>query len=301
MQDKKTHFKKIVIAGVGLMGGSLGLAVKKAGLADSVWGWARRPVTLKQAKRIRCIDQGSLSPAAAAGADLVVLAGPVCSTSGMLKSMLPYLAPGCLITDLGSTKKQVLADVAAVFQQSGKKRLWPFFIGSHPMAGSEKAGVLASRSDLYQDSLCILVKTKKTDSAALRRLKYFWQAVGCRRVSLLSSEIHDRLTAAVSHLPHIAAVCLVNRLAADARRDPRLLDAVSSGFRDTTRIAAGPPVMWLDILLTNRQALIKALTRLQRELSGVRTMLASGNARGLYRLLEQASEFRQKLEILLPK
>ena len=243
---KKPHFKKIVIAGIGLMGGSLGLAIKKARIADTVVGLARRQQTLRQAGNKHCIDQGTLSIAqAVVGADLVVLAGPVRTTPDLLQAMLPYLTFGCLITDVGSTKAELLNTIYHQLDRFQKKRRKtdkkPVFIGSHPMAGSEKAGVSASRVDLYQGSLCMLIKTPKTPVAALNRLQGFWKAVGCRKVKVVTAQKHDQWAAMVSHLLHVVASGLVNQLIDRLRQDNRILEVAATGFRDTTRVAAGSP------------------------------------------------------------
>jgi prephenate dehydrogenase len=289
----KPHFEKLVIAGVGLMGGSLGLAVKRARLARSVVGLARRPLTLRQAKQLGCIDQGTLDPAvAAAGADLVVLAGPVSSTPGLFTALAPHLPAGCLVTDVGSTKGWLLSQL----QPSLARRKSLVFIGSHPMAGSEKAGVSESQAQLYDRALCLLVPAPGAPTAALKRLQAFWRGVGCGRVLTLSALAHDQLTAAASHLPHVAAVTLVSALADEAVRDPRVLDVAASGFMDTTRIAASLPGMWADILLTNRRELGARLGRMIERLRRFRGLLASGRRTAVLAELERARALRLRME-----
>lgn len=289
----KIRFEKILIAGVGLMGGSLGLAVKRAKLARVVAGLARRPLTLRQAKQLGCIDLGTLDPAvAAAGADLVVLAGPVSSTPGLLAALLPHLPDGCLITDVGSTKAWLLGRLRPLLAR--RRRV--AFVGSHPMAGSEKAGVSASRADLYDRSLCLLVPTPFGTPVAMKRLRSFWRGVGCGRVLTLPAAAHDRLTAAASHLPHVAAVALVNVLADEAARDPRVLDVAASGFRDTTRIAASLPGMWADILLTNRREAGARLGRLIERLRRLSGLLRAGRRAALLAELERARDLRLRME-----
>lgn len=275
------------------MGGSLGLAIKRAKLARLVTGLARRPATLRQAKRLGCLDQGTLDPRQAAGADLVVLAGPVSSMPGLLASLAPHLPAGCLVTDVGSTKTWLCSQVKALLKRQGL-----VFIGSHPMAGSEKAGVSASRADLYDQSLCLLVPPAAgaVPAARLGRLRAFWRAVGCGRVLTVSPAVHDRLTAAASHVPHVAAVSLVNALAEEAGRDPRVLDVAASGFRDTTRIAASLPGMWADILLTNRTEVGVRLQRLAGRLLRFRRLLIAGQRPAVLKELERARAARLDLE-----
>jgi len=299
---KKPHFKKIVIAGIGLMGGSLGLAVKKAKLADIVVGWARRERTIRQARAKKCIDKGTLCLASAVQeADLIVLAGPVRSTPALLQAMLPYLSPGCLVTDVGSTKAELLEEIEDLITAAAKEKDYRrkpdfTFIGSHPMAGSEKSGVNAARHDLYENSLCLLIKSSHTPRTALSRLKKFWQAVGCKRVDIVSPREHDRFTAMVSHLPHLVAVCLVNQLADLSRQDPRIRGVAATGFRDTTRVAAGLPGMWLDILLTNQKEICSVIDEFQLRLAGIKKMLKNQKEPDLIRELEEARDFRLDME-----
>lgn len=287
------RWNKIVIAGLGLMGGSLGLAVKRAKLARQVVGLARRPLTLKQARRLGCIDQGTLDPAVAAvGADLVVLAGPVSSTPGLLAALLPHLPDKCLVTDVGSTKAWLLGRVKPLLA----RRKQVVFVGSHPMAGSEKAGVSESRADLYDRALCLLVPTTSAPAASLGRLRAFWLGAGCGRVLTLTPQAHDRLTAAASHVPHAAAVTLVNTLADEAAHDPRVLDVAATGFRDTTRIAASLPGMWADILLTNRREVGSRLVRMSNRLRRLAGLLAAGRRAAVLRELERARDLRLRME-----
>lgn len=297
---QKPQFKKIVIAGIGLMGGSLGLALKKAGLASTIVGLARRQQTLRQAKKMRCIDEGTLSLSkAVAGADLVVQTGPVSSTVFLLRSMLPYLEPGCLVTDVGSTKAELLRQITRTMDsyfEYKKPAKRPVFIGSHPMAGSEKAGVAAATGDLYANSLCLLVPPSRTPPNSLRRLRAFWQAVGCDRVLEVSPREHDELTAVASHLPHLTAVCLVNLLGDAAEKDRRVLDICATGFRDTTRIAAGLPGMWVDILSSNREAVCRGIGQLQAKLNRVKQQLQKKSRPGLRRELESARALRLRME-----
>lgn len=296
-------FRKIVIVGIGLMGGSLGLAVKKRGLAREVVGLARRRLTLTRARALGAIDVGTLSPAQAfPGADLVVLATPVGTLPELLQSFLPLLPSGCLVTDVGSTKVKVLREIEKrlYLPDPARKTLPPritfTFASSHPMAGSEKEGVEHARRDLYDGTHCLLVRTKYTPPEALHRLEQFWRAVGCRQVSVVGAEEHDRWMAAVSHLPHAVAACLVNVLAELSARDPRLPEAAGPGFRDTTRVAAGSPALWTDILLANRGEVCDAIGLLRHQLSRLEMALNSGEARRVQACLEQASEFRRTLE-----
>ncbi len=286
-------FSKAVIAGVGLMGGSLGLAMKKQGLAREVVGLVRRVKTIREAKARGCIDSGTLSvPRAVRDADLVILAGPVSSTLPLLKAMLPHLHAGCLVTDLGSTKVKLLGHIAGLLPPKPGFD----FISSHPMAGSEKAGVLAARQDLYLGSLCMLIKTSGVNMAALAPLKALWRSVGCRKIKVVTPQEHDRWTAAVSHLPHAVAVGLVNLIVDLAARDTGLMEIASTGFLDTTRIAGGLPAMWQDILLNNREEICTVLVRFKKKLSRLEGFLRNREETSLRQELERAYAFRQGME-----
>ncbi len=296
------RFRKIVSVGVGLMGGSLGLAVKRRGLAREVVGLARRRQTLTRARALGAIDTGTLSPAQAfPGADLVVLATPVGTLPELLQSFLSLLPSGCLVTDVGSTKVRFLRELEKRLylpdpaRKSPPPKLTFTFASSHPMAGSEQEGVEHARRDLYDGTHCLLVRSKYTPAEALHRLEQFWRGVGCRQVSVVGAEEHDRWMAAVSHLPHAVAACLVNVLAELSARDPRLPSAAGPGFRDTTRVAAGSPTLWTDILLANRGEVCDAIGLLRHQLSRLEMALNSGEARRVQACLEQASEFRRSL------
>lgn len=296
-------FAKIVIVGVGLMGGSLGMAVKRRGLARQVVGLARRRPTLVRAKALGAIDQGTLSPHEAfAGADLVVLAAPVSTLPDLLQSYATLIPAGCLVTDVGSTKTRFLREVEKRFFLPDLVRKTPppelqfTFVSSHPMAGSEKEGVEFARKDLYDGANCLLIRTKHAPAEALERLEAFWLAVGCRQVGIVTPEEHDHWVAAVSHLPHSLAACMVNLLADLDAKDSRIRSAAGPGFRDTTRVAAGSPALWLDILMNNREELSVMIDLLRHQLSVFEAALRSGEEKRLLALLERASAFRQEME-----
>lgn len=297
-------FAKVAIVGVGLMGGSLGLAVKKRGLAREVAGLVRRRPVGTRAKALGAVDTATLSPEQAlAGADLVVFCTPASSVPGLLQEYLPFIAPGCLVTDVSSTKVRFLQDIEKLLYQPDLVRKTPppevpfAFVSSHPMAGSEKEGVEHARKDLYDGSHCFLIRTKHAPAEAIARLEGFWRAVGCRRLSVVTPEEHDRWVAAVSHLPHALAACLVNVLADLAAKDPRIAGAAGPGFRDTTRVAGSSAALWEDILMHNREEVSAMIDLLRHQLSRLETALRSGEGRRLRDLLERASRFRQEMEI----
>jgi prephenate dehydrogenase len=277
------HFRQISILGVGLLGGSLGLAVRRAGLADTVVGVGHRESTLRAAKDRGAIDRYTLSAAeGAAGADLLVLATPVGLFAGLLRDAAPALAPGCLITDVGSTKRAVLESVSPLVPAGCR------FVGSHPLAGSETRGITAAHDNLYSGALVLITPTPYSDEASLCRTEQFWQALGSR-TRRLDAATHDRLLAQTSHLPHLIAAALVESLSTEAA------PLVARGFLDTTRIASGDPAMWQDIFLTNRDEVLAALDRFQAILAQMKSALSDGDSKAIREFLDRAKQSRDGL------
>ena len=275
--------KRLSVLGVGLLGGSLGLAVKSAIKDCHITGYAHRKETLNAALKLGAIDEGYDDPARAVrDADWVVLCTPVGILPSLLASIVPALRPGAIVTDVGSTK----ATVVRVADQ-----LVPHirFVGSHPMAGSEKRGVQFASADLYRGSVCILTPTEQTDPQALAQVDAFWKHLGMR-TRQLSPDVHDRLICDVSHLPHALAAALVTM-----QQEPAL-DLVGKGFLDATRIAAGDGALWRDILIDNRENLLQSLGRLQTSLDELKTLLHPEKSAELKAWLDRASERRQSIQ-----
>ncbi len=293
---KKPLFKKIVIVGLGLMGGSLGLAIKKNNLARTVVGLVRREKTVRDAQGRHIVDLVTLDVKALAGADLVVFAGPVSTTPLLFESLLPYLPKRCLLTDVGSTKEALVKTMHRLVSRANAQGRQLTFIGAHPMAGSEKAGVLAARDDLYDQSVCLLINDHVAQPRAMVLLQRFWKKVGCAKVLTLRAKDHDRLTAMTSHLPHAVAASLARLAQQQSDRDGRTQWLLSSGFRDTTRIAGGLPSMWSGIFLSNRREVIQALAKMEGMLARFKTLLQKEDEAGLKLFLEEAQQFRQKVE-----
>lgn len=277
-------FRRIAIIGVGLIGGSIGEAVKKRGLAGTVVGIGRRASSIDEALRRGAIDKGTLDPEnGVRGADLVIIATPIGLMPGIAKEIRGSLRKGCIVTDVGSTKSEVVTSL---------ERLMPKgvdFVGSHPLAGSEKRGIIFAQEDLFEGSVVIMTKTKKTSSSALNRLGRFWKSLGVGRVAIRSPGDHDRIVAEISHLPHIAASALVNSAS------ERSLEFASTGFKDTTRIAGSDPEIWRDICLTNRKNIIQALDRYERNLAKLKRLIKSGSSARLRREFERSKARREKL------
>ena len=280
-------FKKIAIFGVGLIGGSFALALKKSGAVGEVIGVGRRRETLVRAASLGIIDSHTDDVAqAVAGADLVLIAAPVAQTASLLQVMAPYLEPDTVVTDAGSTK----TDVVLAARASLGSKIHQFVPG-HPIAGREQNGPEAALSDLYVGKKIILTALPENPSAALDRVSDAWQRCGAL-VHHLTAEEHDAVFAAVSHLPHVLAYALVADIA--ARPDAaRLFQYAASGFRDFTRIAGSSPEMWRDIALANRTALLGELDAYMDKLSQIRALLDQGDGAVLEKIFGSAQAARQ--------
>ena len=279
-------FKKIVIFGVGLIGGSLALALKKLPNAPQITGVGRSQDSLQEALRLGLIDVAETDVAAALqGATLVMIATPVAQTPAILRAIRPFLTPEMVVTDAGSTKSDVMA-----YAETELGELVSQFVGGHPIAGAEKSGPSAALAELYVGKNVILTPDQRTSHEALQRVTHLWQQCGAI-VSSMTSQAHDGVFAAVSHLPHLLAFALVEDL---AHRDnaEQLFQFAASGFRDFTRIAGSHPEMWRDIALANQTALLKELKAYQTALGEMTALLEQGNADALYALFAHASEAR---------
>lgn len=276
------HFQKVTLAGVGLLGGSLGLALRQRGLAGQIDGLVRRTKSIGECERLGVVGHATRDPKRAAeGADLIVLCTPLARMRAVLESMLPAIRPGTLITDVGSVKASVVREMEPLAASVGAH-----FVGSHPMAGTEQQGPGAARPDLFAGALCVLTPTARTSQGALRRVQEMWQAVGATTLRL-RPEAHDDLVSRSSHLPHIVAAELAHYVLSPVhRKEQRLLCA--TGFRDTTRVASGPPEIWRDIALANRENLVRVLGVFIEGLQEFRHTLEKGQGEAVLEFFEQA-------------
>lgn len=272
-------FNKVVIVGTGLIGGSIALAIKKKNLAREVIGISRRRKSLFLAEKKGAIDTGSLSLDIAKAADLLILATPVNTIMSLARKISRIISSDCIVTDVGSTKKEV---------SSVLDRLFPNYVGSHPLAGSEKRSIINARADIFKGSLCVLTPTKNTHRQTLKKIKLFWERIGAR-VVLLGPENHDRALAFVSHLPHIIAFSLINTV------PNKYLKLSSTGFRDTTRIAASDSEIWSDIFLSNRRNVLNTLDLLEKDLSRIKSLIQKRDRRSLALMIKKAKARRESL------
>jgi len=284
----KLRIGKLVIIGVGLIGGSFALALRRARAVRRVVGVGRTRRNLADALRLKAIDDASQDPARAVqGADLVLLATPVGQIPAIMPAIAPHLPAHAVVTDAGSTKR----DVIACAQRFLGGHL-PRFVPAHPVAGTEMSGATAAFPDLFRDRNVVLTPQAGTAAGAVTLVRRAWEICGARVVRL-DAGAHDELLAAVSHLPHVIAFALVNMLA--GRRNPaRLFGLSAGGLRDTVRIAGSSPEMWADICVANRDALLDALENYEYELERTRAAIERADAPELKRLFAQARSAREK-------
>lgn len=272
-------FKKTVIIGTGLIGGSLGLALKKKHLTGRVVGLSRRLKNARLAKKIGAIDQVGVSLEAVRDADLVILAVPIEAILNIAKKIAKKLKKDCIVMDVGSTKEKIVSKLSAII---------PNFLGCHPLAGSEKRGAANILEKIFEGSLCILTPDRKTKKDTLRKIKLLWAKLGAQTI-ILSPKKHDQVLAFTSHLPHAIAFSLIDCV-------PRnFLNLSSSGLKDTTRIAGSDEALWGEIFLSNRANLLKALSIFQMSLAALKLALENQDKSLLVKILKAAKNKREKL------
>jgi prephenate dehydrogenase len=284
--NRPVLFPKIALVGVGLLGGSLALAIRARKLARTVQGYVRRESSVAECERAGLKDFATLDLlAAVSDADLVILCTPLSQMRALTEAMLPGLKRGAIVSDVGSVKGSVVTEVESIVSRAGG-----FFIGGHPMAGGEKSGVIAARADLFESAACVLTPTANSNPDALQKLEEFWRALGAR-VLKLTPLLHDELVARCSHLPHVLAAALANYvLDGTLPKEQPLLCA--NGFRDTTRIASGSPEMWRDIALANSGQLVSILEVFMRDLQQFKGAISSGDARAVEKFFSTAKQRR---------
>jgi prephenate dehydrogenase len=277
------ELKQITVIGLGLLGGSASLAILRSLPGVKVTGYSHRPATRRKAKKLAIaneIDDDLIQ--SVSQADIVILATPICTFEQLFSSIAPAVPKGCIVTDIGSTK--------VMPHRWAEKRLLrtALYVGSHPIAGSEQRGVEFARDDLFDQALCILTTTKKTNRQAVLTLKRFWSKLGCQ-VKLMTPTEHDRIFANVSHLPHITAAALINANKIES------LKSAGKGFMDTSRIASGPANIWADVLMTNSGNINHGIDRIIGELSKLKRAIKSQDRKQIEKLLKSAKDKRAAL------
>ncbi|MGA7829188.1 MAG: prephenate dehydrogenase/arogenate dehydrogenase family protein [Geobacteraceae bacterium] len=281
--------KRMTIIGVGLIGGSLARILRQQGAVGEVVGVGRTEPNLQRAVELGVIDRYCQDPCQGVqGADLVFLATPVCAIASVLEKIAPYLAPGCVVTDGGSVKETVVSACEPLMPAG------TYFVGGHPIAGTENSGVDASFSSLFTGKHCIITPTANTDELALRKVVRMWELAGSD-VIRMDAHKHDRIVAAISHLPHMVAYSLVNAVDGYDRYDESILNYSAGGFRDFTRIASSDPAMWRDISLMNGPAILEMMDFFIDYFGQLRVLIANGDSTGLQKFFAESKRSRDAI------
>ncbi|MEN2986053.1 MAG: prephenate dehydrogenase/arogenate dehydrogenase family protein [Thermodesulfovibrionaceae bacterium] len=282
----KEGFNTVLVVGVGLIGGSLALALKEKKITKTVIGYSRNIERLKKAVTKGIIDDFTDALDKTSQADLVVLATPVSVFEALISQMRDYIKKDTIIIDVGSVKGSIVEKI---------ERLLPsevYFVGTHPIAGSEKTGFEYARADLFINSKVIITPTDKTAMSALEKVTQMWKHIGAD-VEFMSPEQHDRVYALVSHLPHLLSYCLVETV---AQFDKFFINYAGSGFRDITRVAKSSPELWSDIFITNRENILNFLEMFTNKLKQMRDLILKENITQLKAFLESARKLRESID-----
>ena len=283
MFQRRQLFRRVAIIGTGLMGASLGLAIKKKGLAKEIIGIGRHETSLRAATDVGAIDESTLDVRKGIhGADLIVLATPVNAILDILEGLKDFRR-NVIVTDLGSTKGTIVDRAEKVLHHS------VLFVGSHPLVGSEKKGPTYANAALYEGGTCVMTPTDKTNRLAKEKIKHFWGQLGCT-VKMMTPPEHDEALAYISHLPHLAAFALVKILPEHSA------ELATQGLKDTTRVAASDPQMWRDIALSNPKYVLKALDEAVKVLAGMRKSIVTRDHEALLDIFKQAKVKRERLD-----
>jgi prephenate dehydrogenase len=282
-------FHKMVIAGVGLIGASLALAARERGLVEEIVGYGRSEKNLRFALDKGIIDSYFHKPEELpAGTDFLLLGTPVAAIAPLTREFLPFMQPGCVVSDVGSVKAEIVRDMEKLLPPSMP------FVGAHPIAGGEQWGAEPARADLFIGQRCIMTPTKKTDSKALEKVATLWTKVGAK-VEELDAETHDKILGLVSHLPHVLVYGLVNLMNRARVDSTEVIEYCGGGFKDFTRIASSRPELWRDICLLNREAVSGGLADYIAELEKLKRLVDEGKGPEIEREFALANEARRRL------
>ncbi len=285
----KLFIPKLTIVGVGLIGGSLSLALKEAGAVGEVIGVGRGRANLEKALELGVIDEFTQElQEGVKDADVVFLATPVLTLPQVAEAALPFMKAGAVLTDGGSVKESVIRDIEPLLPEGVQ------FVPGHPIAGTEKSGAEAAFAALYRGKRCILTPTSRTAADALELVQRMWRKAGSD-VVVMDVEKHDRILAAISHLPHMVAYSLVNSVEAYDRYEENILEYSAGGFRDFTRIASSDPTMWRDIALTNREALVEMMEQFEMFFAELKEDVRRGDAEKLFEFFLRSKNSRDAI------
>jgi prephenate dehydrogenase len=286
---EKIFIPKLAVVGVGLIGGSLALALKAAEAVGEVIGIGRGLANLEKALELGVVDRITRDPAeGVAEADLVFLATPVMALPQVAAEVLPHMKRGAVLTDGGSVKEAVVHAIEPLLPEG------VHFVPGHPIAGTERSGADAAFASLYQGRRCILTPTEKTSSGALELVRQVWETAGSDVVEMPVDK-HDRILAAISHLPHMVAYSLVNAVSSYDRYEENILEYSAGGFRDFTRIASSDPVMWRDIAMTNREALLEMMDHFESFFAELKEDIRSGDGSRLFEFFQRSKKNRDAI------
>jgi prephenate dehydrogenase len=281
-----TKIDRLAIIGVGLIGGSLARALREAGAVGSVVGIGRSQANLEDALSLGICDEITQDVLKGVkGADMVFISVPVCAIPAVVAEIAPALTPGCIVTDGGSVKAAIVRECETLMPAGCH------FVGGHPIAGTEHSGAASSFATLYRGKRCILTPTERTNTAALETVARLWRLTGAEVCSMEPGH-HDRIFAEISHLPHVVAYALVHAVGTADVEGENVLSYTAGGFRDFTRIASSDPVMWRDIALMNREALLASIDGFSASLAELRRRIDSGDQAGLTEFFTTAKQFR---------
>ena len=281
-------YKRAALIGTGLIGGSLGIALRERRLVESIAGYDRDRRSLEAALKKGAVDEAAGTPAKAArGADLIILAVPVLSTVELLREILPAVWEGAVITDVGSTKSWIMEETAGLMPPS------VHFIGGHPMAGSEDSGIMAADAAMLENAIYVLTPAPGCPAPILDNLEKMLRETGAQTL-ILDPDTHDRVVAAVSHLPQVVAAALVQSVAGTENKE-LIQTLAAGGFRDSTRIALSNPGLWRDICLSNSRALSKALSSFRDSIDSIKKYLAEGNAEAIEEFFREGRDYRRDI------
>ncbi len=279
-------FKHVAIVGLGLIGGSLAMAIKKRNMADKIIGYGRSFERMKKACEMGLVDEFHVSfKKGLEDADLVVIGTPVRTVSRIAGGLIPFLKPGVTVTDVGSVKEEIVNTVETCMPENR------FFIGGHPIAGTENSGFESAIADLFENRIFVLTPTENSDSEVLNKLELFWKMTGAR-VICMDASTHDRIFAAVSHLPHMVAFSLVNAMVDMKDFEENILQFSAGGFKDFTRIAASDPVMWRDIALQNRENILHSIDFFENSLSRLKDAITRNDGKMIEELFKTSRDTR---------
>ncbi len=283
--------KKIGIIGVGLLGGAIGLCIKEKYPHILVIGVGRNENNLKNALKLNAIDNYIANyDHGLEDCDIIIIATPISTITKIFFNILPQLKPQAIVTDVGSTKNLICSEIAKNDQAK------QFFIGSHPMAGSEKNGIEASTPDLYLNAIVVVIENSYTNKKKLNTLISFWKALGAN-IILMSAEQHDRIVAQTSHLPHVLASSLAYFLSNNLSENEKKIKLFGKGLLDTTRIAEGDPNIWLDIIISNKNNILESINVFKNALNYFENIIQLDNKKEITEYLNQGRQYRKQITI----